>query len=810
MHAGTPPRIFQRTLLSTIVLLVCTMQIHGASIGFLSDRGTGIEAKAASSLAVSKHSATVVCVAGDGKFVDAAGKAMSLASFDVLWRHQGDSKAASGPLYGKKTLAALKSYVSSGKGLYLSGAALAMVTPLGVETANPRVGGPGKDGGVGGIVPLRKKHPIFAGLKSGGRTVMLTDAGYPAYSDFHGAGGPAKGMLLARSSGGENPLVEYKLGSGRIIAMGWRLPHYANAKNSHRANLETITANILAYLGDPKKHQKIVLTPVSRPARRGAKPATPAAPQITIEPLRLAIKDLAASNGAKYPGSAGYLKRLDAIEKELGSGKTTPELIAKFTALQAEALLANPLLNFDKLLVVRRKKEGLVNNWQSNSSMRGTGYDNEIAVLSPVSPKGELTTLFKPEGGRFVGDVDLEFDADKMLFSCGAGANGRWQVCEIDADGKNFRELPLIKEKDVNNYDACYLPDGNVVFESTAPFIGVPCVKGSSHVTNLYLLETASGKIRRLTFDQDHNWCPTVLNNGRLLYLRWEYCDIPHYVSRILFHMNPDGTDQKEYYGSNSYWPNSTFFARPIPGDTTKFVGVISGHHDTRRMGELILFDTAKGRFEADGVIQRIPGYGKKVEPVILDGLVRGSWPKFLHPYPLSDKYFIVSAKLTSRSLWGIYLVDVFDNMLLLKELPGEILFEPIPFRKTQRPPLIPSRVDTSRKDGYMYMTDVYGGRGLKGVPKGTIKKLMVLETLPKPLNYGGGMHDFIPISHGGTFTLERILGTVPVEPDGSAHFRLPANRPLFFIAVDENNASVKRMHSFLTVMPGEVVGCVG
>ncbi len=100
-----------------------------------------------------------------------------------------------------------------------------------------------------------------------------------------------------------------------------------------------------------------------------------------------------------------------------------------------------------------------------------------------------------------------------------------------------------------------------------------------------------------------------------------------------------------EYYGSNSYWPNSIFYARPIPGHPTKVVAVISGHHGVPRMGELVIFDPAKGRHEADGAVQRIPGYGKKVEPIIGDALVDGSWPKFLHPYPLSDKYFLVSCK---------------------------------------------------------------------------------------------------------------------------------------------------------------------
>ncbi|MBL7219869.1 MAG: SUMF1/EgtB/PvdO family nonheme iron enzyme [Phycisphaerae bacterium] len=801
-----------RCLLLMGILTVWPLQAHAAtSIGFLTGDTPvgklGPEGRAARELAMTKYSATPIRAVADGKFVDSAGKAASPGSFDVLWYHQGDSVSQTGPIYGKKTREALRSYVIGGKGLFLSGAALGMVKTLGMETVRPRVGGPGKDGSPAGLVPLQNKHPIFSGLKYSGRTIMLSNAGHPAFADFHGSGGPVKGMLLARSSGGENPLAEYQLGKGRIIAMGWRLPHYSHANNPYRSNLEKLTVNILGYLGK-KKYQKFVLTPVKASARRQARPAQRPQGKVVIEPLRRAIGDLAASNGKKYPKGAEYLKRLDAIAKQLGEGKETPELTKQFAALRREALLSNPLLNFEKLLFVRRKgKGGLVNNWQSNSSMRGTGYDNEIAVLSPVSPDGEITTLFKPEGGKFVGDVDIEFDAEKMLFSMGAGSNGRWQVCEIDASGKNLRELPLIKEKDVNNYDACYLPDRNVMFTSTAPFIGVPCVKGSSHVTNMYLLQTASGKIRRLTFDQDHNWCPTVLNNGRILYLRWEYCDIPHYVARILFHMNPDGTDQKEYYGSNSYWPNSTFFARPIPGDSTKFVGVISGHHDTQRMGELILFDTGKGRFEADGVIQRIPGYGKKVEPIIRDGLVRGSWPKFLHPYPLSDKYFIVSAQPTGRSQWGIYLVDVFDNMLLLKEMPGHVLFEPIPFRKTPRPQLIPSRIDTTRKDGVMYMTDVYGGRGLKGVPKGAVKKLRIFTYQFAYHGMGGQINR---VGLDGPWDVKRIMGTVPVEPDGSALFRVPANTPISMQPLDADGRAIALMRSWATVMPGETQACIG
>jgi len=95
----------------------------------------------------------------------------------------------------------------------------------------------------------------------------------------------------------------------------------------------------------------------------------------------------------------------------------------------------------------------------------------------------------------------------------------------------------------------------------------------------------------------------------------------------------------------------------------------------------------------------------------------------------------------------------------------------------------------------------------MKGVKPGSIKKLLVLETLPKPINFTGGMD---PLSYGGTFTLERILGTVPVEKDGSAFMELPANRALFFVALDEKDNAVKRMQSFTSVAPGEMSSCLG
>jgi hypothetical protein len=121
-------------------------------------------------------------------------------------------------------------------------------------------------------------------------------------------------------------------------------------------------------------------------------------------------------------------------------------------------------------------------------------------------------------------------------------------------------------------------------------------VFGSSHVANLHVSFEATGEVRRLTYDQEHNWNPAVLPDGRVLYLRWEYADLAHPNSRILFAMNPDGTRQAAYYGSNSYFPNSFFYARPIPDGSSRVIGIATGHHGTCRSGRLLLIDPALGR----------------------------------------------------------------------------------------------------------------------------------------------------------------------------------------------------------------------
>jgi len=534
-----------------------------------------------------------------------------------------------------------------------------------------------------------------------------------------------------------------------------------------------------------------------------------------FDSLRLAIEDLTKTCGSKYPKGGEYLKTLAELEKSvLESQQPLAPLAEKFDLLLKEALLANPLLDFDSLLFVERANGPLTpENWLSLSSIGPTGHDNAVKVLSPVSPDGTATTLFTPPNKRCVARMDVHFDADRLLYSS-AGAKGGWQICEVDlppkTDPKNgqpvIREIETIPDKDVHNYDACYGPDGSIYFTSTATQLGVPCIRGSAPIANLYR-KTPGGKVERLTIDQDHNWHPSMLPNGRVMYLRWEYTDTPHAFNRVVFSMNPDGSGQAALYGRNSYWPNSTFYPRAVPGSSTMFVGITTGHHDAGQIGQLVLFDTTKGTREADGVVQQIPGYGKTVEPVMKDAITGGRMPMFVTPYPLSAKYFIAAAQTQRDGETSIYLVDVFDNALKLYGAPGRWMIEPIPLRKRPKPAIIPARTNPGATTATVVMSNIYVGDGLKDIPKGTVKKLR-LSSYNFAMRGMGGQVDRVGLD--GPWDVRVIVGTVPVEDDGSAHFTIPARIPIAVQPLDADGKALQYMRSWFTGQPGEVLSCVG
>lgn len=552
-----------------------------------------------------------------------------------------------------------------------------------------------------------------------------------------------------------------------------------------------------------------------------------------------AVADLIAEFPGVYP--AAHQTRLvfaqqtlaallrDHDPEQLDSWIAVEHAVEQYEAVRRSVLLANPRLDFASLLVLKRVPLGGArraswegygygeylgiprqSSWNYGTMPNVDNWTNEIAVLSLRDGNASLSTLYQPPGTMLVNDLELHWDAQRLLFSM-PDAHRNWQVHELTWDpatGKvqlPARQLTPEGVPDVHNYDAIYLPSDEVLFLSTAPLQGVPCNAGVI-VGMMYKMGRNGENIQQLTFEQDHDYTPSVLNDGRVLYLRWDYTDTPHVWNRLLMAMNPDGTSQMEYIGSNSYWPNAMFFARAVPDHPTKIAAIVTGHHEGR-VGEFFLFDPARGHRETDGVVQRIPRTGPPVIPKIEDKLTEHSWPKFLHPWPLSQKYFLVACKPTPDALWGIYLVDVFDNAVLLKEEEGVALLEPIPFRPRPRPPVIPDRVQPEEPEAIVYLEDVYRGPGLQGVPRGAVKQLRVFT-------YHFGYQRLAGIDHrvgaDGPWEVKRVLGTVPVEADGSAFFRVPAKTPISVQPLDADGSALALMRSWFTAMPGERVSCVG
>ncbi|MCC6144718.1 MAG: hypothetical protein IT368_13005, partial [Candidatus Hydrogenedentes bacterium] len=226
--------------------------------------------------------------------------------------------------------------------------------------------------------------------------------------------------------------------------------------------------------------------------------------------------------------------------------------------------------------------------------------------------------------------------------------------------------------------------------------------------------------------------------------------------------------------------------AKPVPGTDEVVLINSPGHGAKEHVGHVALVQAKQGPDE-QSAMRNITGNG------------------YRDPWPLDANHF-----LAARGR-AIVRINRDGKERMLYALPhndrGLEIHEPRPLRPHDREPVISPRADWTQSTGKLILSDVHIGRNMEGIAPGEITQLLVVESLPKPINYTGGMD---PLSYGGTFTLERVLGTVPVEADGSACFEVPANRSLFLIALDKNENSIKRMQSFLSVMPGETMSCVG
>ena len=282
-----------------------------------------------------------------------------------------------------------------------------------------------------------------------------------------------------------------------------------------------------------------------------------------------------------------------------------------------------------------------------------------------------------------------------------------------------------------------------------------------------------------------------------------------------LWTVNPDGTNHAVFWGNNTPAPGGVIDARPLPGGD-RVLCILGSCHD-RPWGALAIVDPRLGLDGRKPVVRTWPAGAADL--VRDPGTANNAWdaflrvtPKYEDPSPLSDRYFLCSRMTGRGEQMGIYVVDAFGNEVLLHaEEPG--CFDPMPLGPRARPPAIPTRRDFANREGTFYVQDVYQGTHLRGVKRGSVKYLRVVESPEKrfwthPAWQGQGT--IAPAMNWHDFNNKRILGTVPVEADGSAYFAVPSDTFVYFQLLDENGMMVHSMRSGTMLQSGERAGCGG
>lgn len=447
-----------------------------------------------------------------------------------------------------------------------------------------------------------------------------------------------------------------------------------------------------------------------------------------------------------------------------------------------------PMSNFTDVVFCARKPNPTDGHYYANFGYyahdpyrKAWGEGTKLCRLNLAT--GRVVTLLEDAQGG-IRDPQVYYDGNKILFAYRKSGTENYLLYEINVDGSGLRQITTGQFDD---FEPSYLPDGTIVFVSSRCKRWVNC--WLTQVAVLHRCGPNGENIHAISSNNEQDNTPWPLSDGRILYTRWEYVDRSQVDYHGLWVSNPDGTSQMNWYGNQEHRGTVMIDAKPIPG-SDKVVAIFSPWHgQSEHAGKITVVDPKAG--------PDAQSFAKQISP---NNQFRDPWAFNEHAFmaALGPTLVLLDDQGKSQEIYRLPEVDIAEKMQLS---------EPRPIMARPREAVIADRVNLNSPTGYLLLSDIYEGRNMKGVNHGDIRKLLVLETLPMPVHYTGGMD---PISYGGTFTLERILGTIPVEADGSAYMELPAGRSFFFVALDKNDLSVKRMQSFLTVQPGETTSCVG
>jgi hypothetical protein len=509
--------------------------------------------------------------------------------------------------------------------------------------------------------------------------------------------------------------------------------------------------------------------------------------------------------------------KVDCPSELEGLSGTDRERYFRIRELKRRIMFRNPSLNFAKVLLVDMPFPA-GKEWKHETRHR-LGYmavpGARLLVLDGLRPDGNVRQLMpqSPLHGSFW-RPEVSFDGRKVLFCFKPHNEKSFHLYEINTDGTGLRQLT---DGPFDDLDPIYLPDGHILFTSTRGHTYVRCMPP----TNAYVLSRCDPDGRNIYLISSNNepdYLPSVLHDGRVIYTRWEYTDKPLWRAQKLWTINPDGSYISMFWGNQSVWPDVVKDARAIPG--SRRVMVTGSAHHNWFAGSVAIIDTERGLNFPHGltkVTADVPwpecGNGP-VDPVESPRYhASGKFAAYYSPYPLSEEDFIVSAERDGKFL--LYLMDVDGNRELLYEGVHNI-FHAMPLQPRAKPPVLTDRVAWPARGATPETGVIFSGNVYENAPaelRGKAKLLRVFSIDHKTYTY---WHKRPYISTGPVVSavqsegVKRLLGTVPIEADGSVAFHAPAGIPLHFQLLDERQRALQTMRSFVSVMPGEQRGCLG
>jgi Hydrazine synthase alpha subunit middle domain/Concanavalin A-like lectin/glucanases superfamily/WD40-like Beta Propeller Repeat len=407
-------------------------------------------------------------------------------------------------------------------------------------------------------------------------------------------------------------------------------------------------------------------------------------------------------------------------------------------------------------------------------------------------------------GGGVYSDPDLSYDGTRLLFCHKPEQEGSTSIYEIGVDGTGLRRItdPCACMKSQGAHGAqqhdvspAYMPDGRIIFTSTRPNGLVPCA--NSGVDILHMMNGDGSDIRRVSVNNVNEFDPCVLPDGRILHGRWEYVDKNALTIQSLWTIFPDGTNETAVFANNMARPEALLDARPVPGAPHLIATVFTPHNAPPR-GSIAIVDTRLGK----NGIAPITNFENKEDPAYDRG-------NSCEPWPLSEDVILFSGRPEGFERNVIELIHRDGWRELLQEDPDICCHSPIPLKPRPEPDSLTESVAPEETSGRFYVQDIY--RGLTGVERGEVKWLRVIEeTSRTSATPGGAYNQTFLISAALAFSAKNFLGLVPVEPDGSAHFEVPAGRALFLQALDEDGRLIQSMRTFVQAAPGVTRSCIG